>query len=116
MPKHSKKKPIVGVELRAGGGLHGPEKLGWNVGDTGQWPQKKKKMPRHSVSPKGLLLIVLLDLFKVVKMTNFNYRHKNHPRKIHFLLYIPMALFLLLNFLKIVKNEYTYIPIILFYC
>ena len=100
MPKHSKKKPIVGVELRAGGGLHGPEKLGWNVGDTGQWPQKKKKMPRHSVSPKGLLLIVLLDLF----------------RKIHFLLYIPMALFLLLNFLKIVKNEYTYIPIILFYC
>ena len=43
MPKHSKKKPIVGVELRAGGGLHGPEKLGWNVGDTGQWPQKKKK-------------------------------------------------------------------------
>ena len=33
----------------------------------------KKKMPRHLVSPKGVLLIVLLDLFKVSKMTNFNY-------------------------------------------
>ena len=30
-------------------------------------------MPRHPVSPKGVLLIVLLDLFKVSKMTNFNY-------------------------------------------
>ena len=33
----------------------------------------KKKMPRHPVSPKGVLLIVLLDLFKVGKMTNFIY-------------------------------------------
>ena len=33
----------------------------------------KKKMLRHSVSPKGVLLMVLLDLFKVSKMTNFNY-------------------------------------------
>ena len=32
-----------------------------------------KKMLRHLVSPKGVLLIVLLDLFKVSKMTNFNY-------------------------------------------
>ena len=53
---------------------------------------KKTKMPRHPVSPKGVLLIVLLDLlkvsqmtnfnyelFKVSKMTNFNYHHKNHP-------------------------------------
>ena len=30
-------------------------------------------MPRDLVSPKGVLLIVLLDLFKVTKMTNFNY-------------------------------------------
>ena len=28
----------------------------------------KKKMPRYPVSPKGVLLIVLLDLFKVRKM------------------------------------------------
>ena len=52
----------------------------------------KKEMPRHPVSPKGVLLIVFLelfkvckmtnsnyDLFKVSKMTNFNYHHKNHP-------------------------------------
>ena len=30
-------------------------------------------MLRHPVSPKGVLLIVLLELFKVSKMTNFNY-------------------------------------------
>ena len=28
-------------------------------------------MHRHPVSPKGILLIVLLDLFKVSKMTKF---------------------------------------------
>ena len=65
----------------------------------------KKEMPRHPVSPKEVLLIVFLelfkvckmtnsnydlfkvskmtnfnyDLFKVSKMTNFNYHHKNHP-------------------------------------
>ena len=32
-----------------------------------------KKMPRHPVSPKGVLLIVLLDMFKVSKMTDFSY-------------------------------------------
>ena len=31
----------------------------------------KKKMLRHPVSPKGVLL--LLDLFKVSKMSDFNY-------------------------------------------
>ena len=35
--------------------------------------KKKKKKPRHLVPPKGVLLIVLLDLFKVGKMTYFNY-------------------------------------------
>ena len=35
--------------------------------------KKPKKMPRHPVSLKGVLLIVLLDFFKVSKMTNFNY-------------------------------------------
>ena len=32
-----------------------------------------KKMPSHPVLPKRVLLIVLFDLFKVIKMTNFNY-------------------------------------------
>ena len=35
--------------------------------------KRKKKMLRHPVSPKGVLLIVLLDLFKVIRMANFNY-------------------------------------------
>ena len=30
-------------------------------------------MLRHRVSPKGVLLIILLEMFKVSKMTNFNY-------------------------------------------
>ena len=39
MPEHSKrkkkkKKPCVGVELRAGGDLHGSEKPEWSAGDT----------------------------------------------------------------------------------
>ena len=49
--------------------------LGW--GESKNWmpkhSTKKRKMLRHPVSPKGVLLIVLLDSFKVSKMTNFNY-------------------------------------------
>ena len=30
-------------------------------------------MSRHPVSPKGVLLVVVLELFKVSKITNFNY-------------------------------------------
>ena len=48
MPRHSKKqkkkKPSVGVELRAGGDPHRSEKLKWSAGDTRQWPKKKKCM------------------------------------------------------------------------
>ena len=40
IPKHSKKKPSVGIELRAGGDLHRSKKPGWSAGDTGQRPQK----------------------------------------------------------------------------
>ena len=42
MPRHFKKKPSVGVELRASGDLRRSEKPGWSAGDTGQWPEKKK--------------------------------------------------------------------------
>ena len=35
--------------------------------------QKSLKMLRHPVCPKGVLLIVLLDLFKVSKMSHFYY-------------------------------------------
>ena len=35
MPKHLKKKPYVGVGLRAGEDLHWSEKPVWSAGDTG---------------------------------------------------------------------------------
>ena len=43
MPKHSKKKPNVGVELRAGEDPCRSEKPGWSACDVRQWPKKKKK-------------------------------------------------------------------------
>ena len=52
--KKSKKKPSVGVELRAGGDPHRSEKPGWSAGDMRQLP---KRMHRHSVSPKQVLQI-----------------------------------------------------------
>ena len=58
MPRHSKK-TSVGVELKAGGDPHGSEKPGWSASDIRQWPKKKKKVPRHPVSPTGVLLLVL---------------------------------------------------------
>ena len=45
MPMHSKKKPSVGVELRAGGDPHRSEKPGWSASDMRQW--QKKKIHRH---------------------------------------------------------------------
>ena len=68
MPKHSKnkKKPSVGVELRAGGDPHRSEKPGWSASDMRQWP--KQNMHRHPVSPMEVLLLVFFFyLFKVVK-------------------------------------------------
>ena len=40
--KNQKKLPSVGVELRAGGGPHRPEKPGWSASDIRQWQKKKK--------------------------------------------------------------------------
>ena len=43
MPKLSnKKKPCVGVELRAGGDLHRSEKPGWKAGDMRWWPKNSQ--------------------------------------------------------------------------
>ena len=73
MPLHSKKqkKAECRVELSAGGDPHRSEKPGWSAGDTRQWPIQK--MHRHPVSPTGVLLLYFLSLFKVSKMTIFNY-------------------------------------------
>ena len=44
MPMHSKnkKKPSVGVELRAGGDPHRSQNPGWSAGDMRQWRKQKK--------------------------------------------------------------------------
>ena len=34
---------VVGVELRAGGGHHGPEKPGWSAGDIEKQPGNEMK-------------------------------------------------------------------------
>ena len=38
-----KRQAIVGVQLRAGGGLHGPEKPGWSAGDMVKQPGNEMK-------------------------------------------------------------------------
>ena len=65
------KKPSVGVDIRAGVGLRS-EKAGWKASDKGQWPQEKKCLGIRFL-PREFLLIVLLHLFIVSRMTNFNY-------------------------------------------
>ena len=86
-------------------------------------------MPRHPVSPKGVLLIVLLDLFKVSKMTNFNYDLFKVSKMTNFnydlfkvakrlILIITIKIILLYVFFKIgvffIVNAYVYIPMVLF--
>ena len=41
--KKKRQSKVVGVELRAGGGLHGPEKPGWSAGDTVNEPGNEMK-------------------------------------------------------------------------
>ena len=38
----AKQSKVARVELRAGGGLHGPEKLGWSAGGMEKWPGNVK--------------------------------------------------------------------------
>ena len=69
-------------------------------------------MPRHPVSPKGVLLIVLLDLFKVRKMNNFNY----DLLKVSKMYFLKLGVFLVLMHMYIflwwcffmVKNCYKF--------
>ena len=41
--KKQRQSKVVGVELRAGGGLHGPEKPGWSAGDIEKQPGNEMK-------------------------------------------------------------------------
>ena len=40
--KKQKQSKVARVEIRAGGGLHGPEKPGWSAGDMEQYPGNVK--------------------------------------------------------------------------
>ena len=63
----------------------------------------KNKMPRYPVSPKRVLLIVLLDLLKVSKIFNFNYD-----------LFKISKMYLLKLFFLFSVNAYVHIPVVLF--
>ena len=69
MPMHSKtkKKPSIGVELRAGGDPHRSEKPGWSASDTWQWPQKRNGYA--SGFSQGSFAVRFFDLFKVNRIT-----------------------------------------------
>ena len=41
--KKQRQSKVVGVELRAGGGLHGSEKPGWSAGDMAKQPGNETK-------------------------------------------------------------------------
>ena len=41
--KKKRQSKVVGVELRAGGRLHGPEKVGWSAGGMVKEPGNKMK-------------------------------------------------------------------------
>ena len=64
--KNKQKKPIVRVELRAGGDPHRSEKPGWSASDTGQWPQKRNAYA--SGFSQGNFAIRFFDLFKLSKI------------------------------------------------
>ena len=87
----------------------------------------KKKMLRHPVSPKGVLS--LLDLFKVSKMSDFNYDLLKVSKMTNFnydllkvakrlILIITIKIILLYVFFKIgvffIVNAYVYIPMVHF--
>ena len=46
--KKKKQSKVVGVELRAGGGLHGPEKPGWSAGDMVKYPGNQMKIQQQN--------------------------------------------------------------------
>ena len=84
-------------------------------------------MLRHPVSPKGVLLLLDLfkvskmsdfnyDLFKVSKMTNFNYDLFKVAKRL--ILIITIKIILLYVFFKIgvffIVNAYVYIHMVLF--
>ena len=79
--KTNKKKPSVGVELRAGEDPHRSEKPRWSACDMRQWPKQKKiadwfkanKMSFDLLKAVTMTIFIFFDLFKVSKKDYFNY-------------------------------------------
>ena len=84
--KKSRQPKVVGVELIAGGDLNRSEKPGWSAGDMDKLP---RKLLRHPVSPKGVLLRLKI--------------RSSHPRTSH-----PISIHANVNYLYVFKR-YTFL-------
>ena len=51
--KKQRQSKVVRVELRAGGGLHGPEKPGWSAGDMAKQPGNEMKNNNNKMKNKN---------------------------------------------------------------
>ena len=51
--KKQRQSKVVGVELRAGGDLHGPEKPGWSGGDMEKQPGNEMKNNNNKMKNKN---------------------------------------------------------------
>ena len=54
---------LVGVELRAGGGLHRPEKPGWSAGDMVKQPENQSLITKLIITKKVLIHKIYEKLF-----------------------------------------------------
>ena len=74
--KKSRQPKVVGVELRAGGDVNRSEKPGWSAGDMDKLP---RKLLRHPVSPKGILLRLKVKS----RHPRSSHLRSSHPRSSH---------------------------------
>ena len=51
--KKQRQSEVVGVELRAGGGLYGPEKPEWSAGDMAKQPGNEMKNSNNKMKNKN---------------------------------------------------------------
>ena len=51
--KKQRQSKVAWVELRATGGLHGPEKLGWGASDMGKYPGNEMKNNNNKMKNKN---------------------------------------------------------------
>ena len=54
--KKKRQSKVVGVQLRAGGGLHGPEKPRWSTGDMVKQPGNQIKMQQQNEKHRQMMI------------------------------------------------------------